>query len=44
MSWFTRRGIELVPSDLTSYSGWIADMRQAHSTCSSSISRATSRN
>lgn len=29
MTWFTRRGIELVPSDLTSYPHWLADMSQA---------------
>ena len=29
MTWFTRRGLELVPSDLTSYPNWLTDMRQA---------------
>ncbi|MCE7980255.1 MAG: DUF4838 domain-containing protein [Caldilinea sp. CFX5] len=29
MTWFTRRGLELVPSDLTSYPHWLAEMRQA---------------
>jgi hypothetical protein len=29
MTWFTRRGIELVPSDLTGYPDWLAEMRQA---------------
>ncbi len=29
MSWFTRRGLEVVPSDLT-YPGWISEMKQAN--------------
>ena len=29
MAWFTRRGIQLVPSDLTGYPDWLVEMKQA---------------
>src|SRR3954464_12195198 len=29
MSWFTRRGLELVPEDLLEWNGWLEEMRAA---------------